>query len=381
MADFKYIMQGFQENINFFDEIKEVLEAGDYTSIWILTAFVNERAIYNLMPSIKKSKADISFIIGVRNNISTYQALKYLMNLKVRVYVFDMARVESIFHAKVIVGSGLNYAKIICSSANITTGGLSNNIEAGIVSKLNLGCESDEKFLAEVISYIDNIIHNYPKNVKEILDEKELDELYKQGIVVDENQRKLKSNFSDEIKKKQEKSIVSRFPLANKKLLNLGKKQKQTNAILRKLDQVTVEEVCEEVWKSNKLAKSHLGIVKNGTHAKTEMSLGKGQYRQIDQLTYFRECVFKGLDWKNNKNRDETATAYFTIIIAGINYGEYKLKILHKRKGMVAYKQNNYVTSIKWGDVSYLIKNEGLLERELTLYKTHDEEHFVIDIE
>ena len=27
MADFKYIMQGFQENINFFDEIKEVLEA------------------------------------------------------------------------------------------------------------------------------------------------------------------------------------------------------------------------------------------------------------------------------------------------------------------------------------------------------------------
>ena len=59
MADFKYIMQGFQENINFFDEIKEVLEAGDYTSIWILTAFVNERAIYNLMPSIKKSKAII----------------------------------------------------------------------------------------------------------------------------------------------------------------------------------------------------------------------------------------------------------------------------------------------------------------------------------
>ena len=124
-----------------------------------------------------------------------------------------------------------------------------------------------------------------------------------------------------------------------------------------------------------------MGIVKNGTHAKTEMSLGKGQYRQIDQLTYFRECVFKGLDWKNNKNGDETATAYFTIIIAGINYGEYKLKILHKRKGMVAYKQNNYVTSIKWGDVSYLIKNESLLERELTLYKTHDEEHFVIDIE
>ena len=150
MADFKYIMQGFQKDINFFDEIKEVLETEDYTSIWILTAFVNERAICNLMPSIKKSKADISFIIGIRNNVSTYQALKCLINMKVSVFVFDTARIESIFHAKVIVGSGTNSAKVICGSANITTGGLANNIEAGIISKLNLRCESDEKFLTEV---------------------------------------------------------------------------------------------------------------------------------------------------------------------------------------------------------------------------------------
>lgn len=100
MADFKYIMQGFQKDINFFDEIKEVLETEDYTSIWILTAFVNERAICNLMPSIKKSKADISFIIGIRNNVSTYQALKCLINMKVSVFVFDTARIESIFHAQ-----------------------------------------------------------------------------------------------------------------------------------------------------------------------------------------------------------------------------------------------------------------------------------------
>lgn len=65
MADLKYIMQGFQEDINFFDEIKEVLEKDDFTSVWILTAFINEHAIYNLMPSIKKSKADaIIFKMG-----------------------------------------------------------------------------------------------------------------------------------------------------------------------------------------------------------------------------------------------------------------------------------------------------------------------------
>ena len=69
------------------------------------------------------------------------------------------------------------------------------------------------------------------------------------------------------------------------------------------------------------------------------------------------------------------------MIICGINYGEYKLKILHKRKGMIAYQQNNYVTSIRWGDVSHLLKNENLLGRELVIYKTSDKERYVIDIE
>lgn len=69
------------------------------------------------------------------------------------------------------------------------------------------------------------------------------------------------------------------------------------------------------------------------------------------------------------------------MIICGINYGEYELTILHKRKGMVAYRQKNYVTSIRWGEVSYLLKNENLLGRELMIYKTHDKEHYVIDIE
>lgn len=40
MADFKYIMQGFQKDINFFDEIKEVLETEDYTSIRIRRGFI-----------------------------------------------------------------------------------------------------------------------------------------------------------------------------------------------------------------------------------------------------------------------------------------------------------------------------------------------------
>lgn len=37
--------------------------------------------------------------------------------------------------------------------------------------------------------------------------------------------------------------------------------------------------------------------------------------------------------------------------------------------------------SIRWGDVSHLLKNENLLGRELVIYKTSDKERYVIDIE
>ena len=128
MAEFKYLMQGFQEDINFFEEIKDILENKSYKEIWILTAFVNDLAVYNLMESIKRSKAKVSFIVGIRNNVSTYQALDRLYNLNVDLFTFDTACVESIFHAKVVVGCSSDFARIICGSANITSGGLANNI-------------------------------------------------------------------------------------------------------------------------------------------------------------------------------------------------------------------------------------------------------------
>lgn len=111
------------------------------------------------------------------------------------------------------------------------------------------------------------------------------------------------------------------------------------------------------------------------------LRIGCQLYLYTIKFAYFRNTVFQDLEWKNNKNGDEIALAYFTVIICGINYGEYILRILHKRKGMIAYQQNNYVTSIRWGDASYLVKNENLLGRELALYKTYDKKRFVINIE
>ena len=125
-----------------------------------------------------------------------------------------------------------------------------------------------------------------------------------------------------------------------------------------------------------------MGIANNeNTNPKGEMGLGKGKYIEIDPFSYFRDLVFKDIVWKKNKKGDETGEAKFTLIINGINYGMYLLELLHKRQGMVAYEQNNYVTSIRWGECSQIIKNKALIGKELTLLKSESGDYFLINIE
>lgn len=382
MADLKYIMQGFEEKVNFCDEIISLLADYKYKEVYILTAFINDAAVYNLETALKSTKTNPIFITGIRNGVTTVQALRRLFELNVQICTFDTARSDSIFHAKTVWGKGDDEAKIICGSANITTGGLANNIEAGIVLDLSFEEECDRILNSEIEDYILKITSNYPENVKKITKAKDIEELFDQGLLVDEN-KKVKRTVGD-LKSKEHYSttIISRFPLVKRKMMFPTSKSKQLEAIYRRINDITLADKCIEVWRSKKLKKTHLGITnKNNTRPKGEMSLGKGKYNDIDPYTYFRGEVFGKLKWGKNKNGDEIAVANFTLIISGINYGVFKLEILHKRKGMVAYKQANYVTSIRWGECSRIIRNKSLLDKQFVLLKSQKQGDFVIDIE
>lgn len=382
MADLKYIMQGFEEKVNFCDEIITILSDYKYKEVYILTAFINDVAVYNLEKAVKNTKANSVFIVGIRNGVTTVQALRSLYKLEVEIYTFDTARSDSIFHVKTVWSKGRNEARIICGSANITTGGLANNIEAGIVLDLSFEEECDRLLNREIEDYIEKIIYNYPENVKKITKAEDIEELFNQGLLVDENKKGKRVVGNSKNKDQDLTTITSRFPLVKKKMKFPTSKNKQLEAIYRKIYDITLEDRCIEVWRSKKLKKTHLGITsKKSTHPKGEMSLGKGKYKDIDPYTYFREDVFGKLKWGKNKNGDEIAEAKFTLIISGINYGIFKLEILHKRQGMVAYKQANYVTSIRWGECSRIIRNKSLLDKQFVLLKSQSQGNFVIDIE
>lgn len=382
MANLKYIMQGFEEKVNFCDEIITILSEHKYDEVYILTAFINDVAVYNLENALKNTKAKPIFIVGIRNGVTTVQALRRLYKLNVQIYTFDTARSDSIFHVKTVWSKGKNEAKIICGSANITTGGLANNIEAGILLDLSFRDESDKILYEEIEGYIEKIVTDYPENVTKITLLEDIEELFSQGLLIDEKKKVKRTVGNSKQNEDSSTIIVSRFPLVKRKMKFPSNKGKQLEAIYRKINDITVEDRCIEVWRSKKLKKTHLGISnKNTTHPKGEMSLGKGKYKDIDPYTYFRECVFGKLKWKTNKKGDEIAKANFTLIISDINYGVFELEILHKRQGMVAYKQNNYVTSIRWGECSRIIRNNSLLDKQFVLLKSQKQGDFVIDIE
>ena len=380
MGQQRYIIQGLDANVSFLQEIKALLLNENFTDIWFLTAYLKSDAVYNLSTEIRKSKAKVHFIVGIGNGVTSHQALKELLKLKVELYTVDTARMWAIFHVKEVLAHGSNLACIICGSANITPGGLSRNIEAGVVSTLDLTKEEDKTFFHQALDIISTLITSYPEHIKKQT-VGDIDKLFEYGRVEDEN----RITTSTATKATSKHSISAKpFPLQTA-TLKTRKKNVLDKAITTTKDDSNNISVIEykQVWQSRPLAKSNIGVTDNpNTHAKGEMGLGKGKWSgNFNPKQYFRNEVFGDLEWKQNELGDTVAEGIFKLHICGTDHGDFKLTLLHKRKGMEAENQNNYLTSVRWGDASAFVRNKNLIGRTLRLYKSVDGTHFLIDID
>lgn len=378
MAKQKYIIQGLDAKESFLQEIKQILVNNSFSDVWILTAYLKPVAIENLSAEIKKSKAQIHFVVGINNGVTSFQALNQLVELNAELYTVDTAKVGSIFHVKELLAYGDKSALIICGSANITPGGIANNIEAGLVLELDLSDEGDHELYRQAKDAIDVLVSNYPFNITR-QNKSSIKQLFDCGQVEDDDNTRPVSLRTTRSKQ----SALPAFPL---RTVTLKREKKQKAQRIRKLTAknagiITFSEY-EHVWQSNPLAKSNIGISDSpNTHPKNEMGFGRGKWtRSFDPKVYFKEDVFGNLQWTRNQLGDYTANAEFSFIICGIDYGKYTLSLLHKRKGMEAENQNNYLTSIRWGEAIGIIKNRSLIGRTLNLYKATDGNFFLIDI-
>ena len=111
----------------------------------------------------------------------------------------------------------------------------------------------------------------------------------------------------------------------------------------------------------------------------------KGAVDDIDQRHFFRDEVFVGLDWWQDEKLQhyERAEAYFQIVVKGLDYGQFKLRLSHNTKtDTKTYIEKNSMTQIHWGVARQVVAQPDLLGRIMSLYrKDGNPPEFLIEID
>jgi len=174
MAELDFILQAVTK-VNHCNVIQNLLKLPKPTQILISVAFVRESGLYIIEDSIKPLANKAKFFVGIRNDITSIQAIKHLLAMNVELYAVDTGSRNTIFHPKLYFATNDKLASIIIGSANLTFHGLFNNIEASTLMRLDLSNQADKKFADEATSAFVEMLKEHPQHVFLIKDDKHAD--------------------------------------------------------------------------------------------------------------------------------------------------------------------------------------------------------------
>lgn len=406
MAKKEFILQGFTPKTH-KEAIARLFDVPDIERVIISVAFVNRSGVELLEAQLKQWGAKTKAFIGIRNDITSTQGAKYLLDLGVSLFLVDTGSRSVLFHPKLYLVKGATHARLVIGSANLTIGGLNNNIEAGFAVELDLK-NADEKTLVEGIEKeFDALSKDYPGHIIPIEKAAKLDALEATGQLIDEMATSpprpasaATSPAGDTVPRIKLKVVPLRRalaaakkaaakpaaqPPAAKKAAPAKKAAAAPAATLLSHPPSTGVEY-ELVWESKGLTRRDLNIPDGkNTNSTGSISLDKGLLpAEVDHRHYFREEIFPDLSWgPSNTATVEEAYTKFQLVLKGISYGEFDLRIAHtKGTTSAAYKQNNAMTRLSWGPLRDYVGREDLLGRTLALYRDKaDPKRFVLEID
>lgn len=368
MAGIKFLYQGFTVNDHAIS-LNSLLSRDNIEQVIFNVAFVKTSGIHLIYDGLKKIGSKGTIFAGIRNGITSIQAIFHLIDVGMNVYLVDTGSSNIIFHPKLYVFEFDNYYEIIIGSANLTSGGLNSNIELSTLLTFHKPDLSVNYFIDEIHSLSGK--HN--KNIIKIDSKKEAFKLFKRGLLIDE--RIVHNNISGEKNKVDRKiDITPRIKLKNKYNKIPKPKIKRKVKISDALPTPSFKDWLL-VWESKELKERDLNIPsRKGTNSTGSMLFKKGNSDDIDQRIYFRNEVFSDLIWIKDENprtaHYERSTASFHFLIRGIYYGVYELKLSHNTDSdSESYHQNNSMTQIHWGEnVKKFISDPNLLGEIIELY-------------
>jgi HKD family nuclease len=367
LADISLLMQGFDPTNNHSIRLSDFLSKPNIEEVIFSVAFVKTSGIRFIEANLDAVHEKVVFFIGIRNGITSIQAIFKLLEMKVKIFVVDTGATSVVYHPKVFIIDTRDFIYSIFGSANLTAGGLFNNIEFSSVIKFEKHDIEINKFKRKIL----NLPSEYPDNIFEVNTKKQAFLLYKNGLLTDERVTHA-SLFSPSVEQETTKDhtpkmMLNRPPLPVTQHVNRKPSPSVSKKTIPILDQWIL------VWESKKLKERDLCIPSStGTNPTGSMLFKKGNFEDIDQREYFRNEVFKEIQWSHDvkKPHYERAMAHFILEIRGINYGLHTLRLSHDtNRESVSYIQNNSMTQVHWGDVMDLIRDRELLGETLKLYK------------
>lgn len=398
MAKIVFLLQAVTTEFH-ASALRKLLSRPDLERVVASVAFVRQDGV-NVVASELKAVAKVAkFFVGIRNNITSVQALLRLLELGVKVYAVDTASRSTIFHPKVFLAKGKKDACAIIGSANMTLGGLHNNIEAGAIIGLSLGNTDDRAFFHSALKNLEGLPSRFPKHVFEVRNVTDVEKLFDEGRLVDEDIVIAPVVTSSVRKGERDKLTTMKlvhhaFPRAKRRVVKVKPvvaaatpKQAASVSTPASMPAVQVPGFIQ-VWESRELSERDLNIPRGkSTNATGAFYFKKGALEGIDQRHFFRDEIFSGLDWRQDqrtgKTHFERSEASFRFIVKGLDYGLFQLNLSHDTDTTSrSYEQDNEMTKMHWGKVKEIVAKTDLLGRILSLYrKDVNPPEFLIEID
>jgi len=410
MAKSKFILQGFTPRTH-IEAVRRLFEVAELERVIMSVAFANEGGVELLADQIEPVGDKVTAFVGIRNAITSRQGLTRLLELGVKLFAVDTGSPNLLFHPKLYFVRGTEEARLVIGSANLTAGGLNNNVEAGMATDLDLADDDDCALAEEIENEFDESVTKFPVNVIALKTAEAIQELQDTNRLLDETVIRARSG-ADAEEEGLEGEGAAGGVITRIKLLVTPIRSKSRRAGVRTAPSVSggrpaapatpaapaapviptpatpATPALELVWRSGALSERDLNIPRGSNTAVTGSMLFKqGRYAHIDQRHYFRDDVFGALTWtpdtRPNRRHLERARARFTIIVNGVDQGEHTLRLTHNSDTTSrAYEQSNSMTQVHWEGVTHIIRNRSLLGKTMELYRdNNDPEHFVIEID
>jgi HKD family nuclease len=190
MATPEFILQGFTASTH-IDALRRLFDLADIQRVLVSVAFATAGGVEKIEAKLAPHAACAIVFVGIRNDTTSYQGLVRLHTIVSQLYLVDTGSRAIIFHPKLYLVRGVERARLMIGSANLTVAGLNNNIEAGMLLDFDLADTADKAVVEEIERLFLASVTDYPGHIGKVEAAADLDNLLAADRLIDERNNPL----------------------------------------------------------------------------------------------------------------------------------------------------------------------------------------------